>query len=270
MLPTAKIHLTELRDKSAGMSAKLERMAGQWEEVRLPLEQEVREKTRQRDERRQRSAELVAESRAMKSEMADMVQDLKEKQGKIQELSEEMVKLPRNLNRLVYTHRILEITASIAKQNEGILKITTDIADMKKTISTNMSILQRELVFAAASNTSTAGSLASGFLNNLKAAGLLSSSNSASSSSSSAENAAVLDTYRKLTALRSNFDELIAVVGKIGQQEAAARDLETKIDQETARISVNNFQRIQSDLLAIRQENNQLLEKVRMLGVGGS
>ena len=28
-----------------------------------------------------------------------------------------------------------------------------------------------------------------------------------------------------------SFDELIAVVGKIGQQEAAARDLETKIDQ---------------------------------------
>ena len=79
MLPTAKTHLAELRDKSAGMSAKLERMAGQWEEVRLPLEQEVREKTRQRDERRQRSAELVAESRAMKSEMADMVQDLKVK-----------------------------------------------------------------------------------------------------------------------------------------------------------------------------------------------
>ena len=47
----------------------------------------------------------------------------------------------------------------------------------------------------------------SGFFNNLKAAGLLSSSSSASASSSSAsaENAAVLDTYRKLTALRARY-----------------------------------------------------------------
>ena len=45
------------------------------------------------------------------------------------------------------------------------------------------------------------------FFNNLKAAGLLSSSSSASASSSSAsaENAAVLDTYRKLTALRARY-----------------------------------------------------------------
>ena len=80
MLPAAKTHLVELRDKSASMSAKMERMAQQWEEVRLPLTREVREKTRRRDERRQRSAQLVGESKVLKSEMADMVQDLKVKQ----------------------------------------------------------------------------------------------------------------------------------------------------------------------------------------------
>jgi len=56
---------------------------------------------------------------------------------------------------------------------------------------------------------------------------------------------------------------LIETVGKIGQQEQLARDLEIKIDQETARISINNIQRIESDLQSIRNENAQLLEQIK-------
>ena len=77
MLPSAKTHLADLRDKSASIVSHLDGLARQWDAVRLPLETEVREKTRRRDGRRQRAAELVAESRAVKAETADMLQDLK-------------------------------------------------------------------------------------------------------------------------------------------------------------------------------------------------
>ena len=66
-----------------------------------------------------------------------------EKQARSQELNEEIVKLPKNLNRLLYTHRIMDITASIAKQNVDIEKITDDIREIRKTINAHNSILQR-------------------------------------------------------------------------------------------------------------------------------
>lgn len=73
----------------------------------------------------------------------------------------------------------------------------------------------------------------------------------------------MVDTYRRLKTLRAKFEELIATVGKIGQQEKAARDLETKIDQEQARVSANNIDRIRADLDAIAQENAQLVAQIK-------
>ena len=61
----------------------------------------------------------------------------------------------------------------------------------------------------------------------------------------------------------SKFDDLIGTVGKIGQQEKANRDLETKIDQEKSRISSNNVDRIKQDLEAIAKENAQLVAQIK-------
>lgn len=57
-------------------------------------------------------------------------------------------------HRAMYTHRIMDITNQIVKQNRDIDKITADIRDIQKTINLNSSTLQRadaiaeELIFA--------------------------------------------------------------------------------------------------------------------------
>lgn len=43
----------------------------------------------------------------------------------------------------MYTYRIMDIIASIAKQNKDISKITADIRDVQKTINMNTNILAR-------------------------------------------------------------------------------------------------------------------------------
>lgn len=73
----------------------------------------------------------------------------------------------------------------------------------------------------------------------------------------------MVDTYRRLRALRVNFDNLIDAVTKIGQQEKAMRDLETKIDQETTRVSSNNMDRIVNDLQQVQAENTQLMAQIK-------
>lgn len=73
----------------------------------------------------------------------------------------------------------------------------------------------------------------------------------------------MVDTYRRLRTLRAKFDELVSTVGRIGQQEKQCRDLETKIDQESTRVSTNNFDRISTDLALIQGENAQLLQQIK-------
>jgi phage host-nuclease inhibitor protein Gam len=52
-------------------------------------------------------------------------------------------------------------------------------------------------------------------------------------------------------------------VNKIGQFDMQARDLETKIDQEVARVSANNFDRIKADLEEIQRENQRLIAAIK-------
>lgn len=75
--------------------------------------------------------------------MQPMVADLTEKQQRAEVLQEETSKLNKNLNRALYTHRILDITMSISKQNKEIGKITGDIRDLQKTINQNSNTLHR-------------------------------------------------------------------------------------------------------------------------------
>ena len=73
----------------------------------------------------------------------------------------------------------------------------------------------------------------------------------------------MVDTYRRLKILRSKFDELISTVSRIGLLEKNSRDLETKIDQETTRVSANNMERILNDLQQVQNENAQLMTQIK-------
>lgn len=87
----------------------------------------------------------------------------------------------------------------------------------------------------------------------------------ASQSASDKNDPVMIDTYRRLKLLRSNFEGLIQAVTNIGATEKAARDLETKIDQEQSRVAGYNFQRIEADREAVAKENAALLAQVKQL-----
>ena len=52
-------------------------------------------------------------------------------------------------------------------------------------------------------------------------------------------------------------------MGRIGQLEKLARDLETKIEEESGRLSAEAFLQISLDLNEIRNENNDLMMKIQ-------
>jgi hypothetical protein len=75
----------------------------------------------------------------------------------------------------------------------------------------------------------------------------------------------MIDTYRRLRMLRSNFENVIQVVNNVGNSEKMYRDLETKIDQEKARLATYNYERIRVDLESIVKENSSILQRIKEL-----
>ena len=180
---------------------------------------------------------MIEEMRKAREEMVSMIQELKDKQERAQQLTDELSKLPKNINRALYTHRIMDIIQSISKQNVDIEKITNDIRDIQKTINISTLALQRadaiaeELIYSAANK--------------------------------SKPDNVVVHSYRQLKNLRSKFDQLNVVVTKVGSAEKQTRDLEVRIDQEMQRVSVNNFQKLKEDLELIKKENTALIKQLK-------
>lgn len=94
-------------------------------------------------QRRNKCKLMVEDMKRCREDMISMAQDLKEKQERSQVLSEELGKLPRNINRTLYTYRIMDIIASIGKQNKEIDKIVQDIREVQKSINSITNTLQR-------------------------------------------------------------------------------------------------------------------------------
>lgn len=143
MLPSAAENIGKLQGICGGSAKRLMQLAQEWETHRRPLVDKLRGIKASKMQRRNKCRQMVDEMKARREEMAGMIQDLKDKQTRAQNLAEELNKLPKNINRTLYTHRIMDIISSIGKQNRDIDKITNDIRDIQKTINQSTLSLQR-------------------------------------------------------------------------------------------------------------------------------
>lgn len=85
----------------------------EWEQFRAPLTEQIKQKETAISKRKAKCIQMMEDIKKYREEMITMIQDLKDKQERSQMLTEELGKLPKNINRAIYTHRILDITASI-------------------------------------------------------------------------------------------------------------------------------------------------------------
>jgi hypothetical protein len=77
LLPMAGDNIILLRTQCAAASAKIMQLAQEWESHRSPLVAEFWEKARRKEARLQRCKQLVDETKRLRVEMVDMIQDLK-------------------------------------------------------------------------------------------------------------------------------------------------------------------------------------------------
>lgn len=123
LLPDAANNIKLLQEISQKSAAQLMELAEEWEKHRSKLIEAYRKLKAQHINRKGGTAELLVNIKAMRSQMKDLEIETSKKDERYKELLEVYSQLPKNINRSVYTNRILEIVKQVKKQKVDIEKV---------------------------------------------------------------------------------------------------------------------------------------------------
>uniref|UniRef100_A0A2K6MU92 Coiled-coil domain-containing protein 22 n=1 Tax=Rhinopithecus bieti TaxID=61621 RepID=A0A2K6MU92_RHIBE len=224
LLPDGAANLAKLQLVVENSAQRVIHLAGQWEKHRVPLLAEYRHLRKLQDCRELESSRRLAEIQELHQSVRAAAEEARRKEEVYKQLVSELETLPRDVSRLAYTQRILEIVGNIRKQKEEITKILSDTRELQKEINSLSGKLDRtfavtdELVFKDA---------------------------------------------KKADAVRKNCSQLIQTIEDTGTIMREVRDLEEQIETELGKKTLSNLEKIREDYRALRQENAGLLGRVR-------
>ncbi|KAL1767063.1 hypothetical protein HispidOSU_030796 [Sigmodon hispidus] len=234
LLPDGAANLTKLQLVVESSAQRVIHLASQWEKHRVPLLAEYRHLRKLQDCRELESSRRLAEIQELHQSVRAAAEEARRKEEVYKQLVSELETLPKDVSRLAYTQRILEIVGNIRKQKEEITKILSDTKELQKEINSLTGKLDRtfavtdELVFKDAK-----------------------------------KDDAVRKAYKYLAALHENCSQLIQTIEDTGTIMREVRDLEEQIETEMGKKTLSNLEKICEDYRALRQENAGLLVRVR-------
>ncbi|GAB1302599.1 Coiled-coil domain-containing protein 22 [Apodemus speciosus] len=234
LLPDGAANLAKLQLVVESSAQRLIHLASQWEKHRVPLLAEYRHLRKLQDCRELESTRRLAEIQELHQSVRAAAEEARRKEEVYKQLVSELETLPKDVSRLAYTQRILEIVGNIRKQKEEITKILSDTKELQKEINSLSGKLDRtfavtdELVFKDAK-----------------------------------KDDAVRKAYKYLAGLHENCSQLIQTIEDTGTIMREVRDLEEQIETEMGKKTLSNLEKICEDYRALRQENAGLLGRVR-------
>ncbi|XP_052605771.1 coiled-coil domain-containing protein 22 [Peromyscus californicus insignis] len=234
LLPDGAANLAKLQHVVESSAQRVIHLASQWEKHRVPLLAEYRHLRKLQDCRELESSRRLAEIQELHQSVRAAAEEARRKEEVYKQLVSELETLPKDVSRLAYTQRILEIVGNIRKQKEEITKILSDTKELQKEINSLSGKLDRtfavtdELVFKDAK-----------------------------------KDDAVRKAYKYLAALHENCSQLIQTIEDTGTIMREVRDLEEQIETEMGKKTLSNLEKICEDYRALRQENAGLLGRVR-------
>lgn len=243
LLPDAANNIKLLRDISQQSSQRLLQLAKEWEQHRAPMLDTYRKlKEQKAKEKLDGTQPKLERIRELREQMKILVAEIQKKDEKYNQLLEIYNALPKDMNRSVYTRRILEIVKNVKKQKVDIDKILIDTRNLKKEISQVYDTLHNrsfpatsELVFKDALKEPT-----------LKQA------------------------YKDLVAMHEKFEALAKSVEEAGTTKNNVLNLEVKIEQTLQRTESLDVDRVAQDLKDVKLENQSLIVKLKEAQAQGS
>ncbi|XP_045426324.1 coiled-coil domain-containing protein 22 isoform X2 [Pipistrellus kuhlii] len=122
LLPDGAANLAKLQLVVESSAQRVIHLAGQWEKHRVPLLAEYRHLRKLQDCRELESSRRLAEIQELHQSVRAAAEEARRKEEVYKQLVSELETLPRDVSRLAYTQRILEIVGNIRKQKEEITK----------------------------------------------------------------------------------------------------------------------------------------------------
>lgn len=231
MLPDATNNIAKLQTICQKSASTLINLSAQWEKVRRTLIESYRHIKEAYTLRKYACKEKVKKMKEMRAEMKGMAGELRQKEARLKYLLKEFAKLPKSVNRTLYTSRIMAIIDKVRKQNLEIDRVIEQIHEVQKDINeVGQKLLRTEKLtdhrmFQVASQS---------------------------------KDRAYVDAYRHLKDIRDAFEALVVNVQKIGRIDNDIVVTRNRIAQMKARNTDKNMRQIQKDLAEVRKENEAL------------
>ncbi|XP_012557176.2 coiled-coil domain-containing protein 22 homolog isoform X1 [Hydra vulgaris] len=236
LLPDAKTNISKLEQLVENSSQRLINLNEQWEKHRVRLLENYRNlKTKQKT----RASEMetkINKIQVLREKIKLISQETRDKEELLKHFISEYERLPKDVNRSVYTKRILEIVANIKKQKLQISNVLIDTRSLQKDINFLSGNLDRtftvtdELVFKNATKDEFSKK-----------------------------------SYKLLAAIHENFANLIKTVEETGTVLREIRDLEEQIDKFNDNEIEENLQKLRNDLSQMKKENDEMIAKLKVI-----
>mgnify|MGYP003645309002 CR=1 FL=1 len=116
LLPDAKENIEKLQDIADRSVGLLQQLCEEWEKHRAPLVAEMRSRRGKLHQRSQAANEMNAKIQVFQKEIGDLKVELDEKDRMHQKVLAILARLPDDLNREMFTDRIVQIITQLKKQ----------------------------------------------------------------------------------------------------------------------------------------------------------
>lgn len=122
---------------------RLKKLASKWEEVRKPLVEKYRQAKADSENQESETTKLLEEIQLMRERMKEVADETRLKDDLYKQLVGEYERMSKDLSRVSYTRRMMEIVLNIQKQKEDIGKILGDTRQVQKEINQLTGKLER-------------------------------------------------------------------------------------------------------------------------------
>lgn len=234
LLPEADKNIELLQDLVQTSSKRLIDLATKWESIRAPLILEYRTLKDSQESRMSESKLKLGQIKEFRETMKQIAEEARMKDELYKQLTAEYEKMTKDINRSVYTRRILEIVKNIKKQKEDIDKVLVETRALQKEMNYIADNLNRtftatdELIFRDAK-----------------------------------KDDACRKAYKYLASLHESCNMLIADVEATGKLLNEIRDFEDKIENLNQQSVSANLERITADYLQVKKENQALIARLK-------
>ncbi|XP_045127195.1 coiled-coil domain-containing protein 22 homolog isoform X2 [Portunus trituberculatus] len=233
LLPDSDVNIQKLKAALKNSEEKMGRLQQQWNAHREPLSEQLAHLTMEMEDKKKNKEKILENIGSLRDKMKAMVQEASRKESAEAQLKEQVEKITKDVNRSVYTKRIIDISAKVRKQKQEIDRVLADTRTIQKEINILSGKLER--TFTVVEGTAY---------------------------KEAANNERVRQVYRAVAAVHEGCGELVDIVRETGATQREISDLREQVDLEKTKNVEEKLEQLRVDLNQVKKENASLKKQI--------